>query len=184
MADSAAAPAASCRNLRRGNSVIVSSFTIGFAKNATARYYSDLMPARMAVCGGRPPLDRGGCPDAAPSPAKAFRDKCPASGRADRPAGPAEPSITGQDDRLIAMFDANLVEHSSNVVTHRLFRETEQSGDLRVVEAFCNRVEYRPFPRREIAQAQCVAAGPAVVSRLGQKLPHLGVYPRPCRLLR
>jgi hypothetical protein len=50
------------------------------------------------------------------------RDKCPASARVDEPAGLAEPGVTGEHDRLITVFDANLVEDPRDMIADGLFR--------------------------------------------------------------
>ena len=62
------------------------------------------------------------------------------------PASP-EARFTGKHDRLIAMFDANLVEDPGDVIADRFFRESKRCGELRIVEALGDAFQNGPLTR-------------------------------------
>src|SRR5262245_38071467 len=118
------------------------------------------------------------------------RDKCPGSERfqekwepAFRPkmqaqelalldvaAGPPETRLARQHDGLITLLDADLVEHPGDVVAHRLLREPQRRGDLRVVEALGDAFEHRALARSQLIEWQRrFAALRAHAARFGEK---------------
>src|SRR5262249_61939117 len=72
----------------------------------------------------------------------------------DEAAGPAEAGLAGQHDGLIAVLDADLVEDPGDVVAHRLLREPQRGGDLRVAETLGDAFEHGTLARRELLERQ------------------------------
>src|SRR5581483_9685674 len=106
------------------------------------------------------------------------RDGCPGSASAER-AVEAEPGLACAHDRLVTVFDADLVENARDVVAHRLLGQLQGGGNLAIVEAAGNAFEHRTLACRELVERQG-AAGRDL--RLRQKFPHLADELRPCRL--
>lgn len=96
----------------------------------------------------------------------------------------AEARITRKHDRLIAVFDANLVEDSTDMIADGLCRQTKRTGDLRIIEAFGDTFKHCPFARRQFIQWQSFRGGHARTARLSEKPPHLGDQLRPSWLVR
>src|SRR5579862_10021430 len=79
--------------------------------------------------------------------ASANRDSSPGSAHADLGCK-SQPCFARTHDRLIAMFDAYLVEHARDVVAHGLLREPKRGGDFRIVQAPGDAFEHGALARR------------------------------------
>ena len=73
-----------------------------------------------------------------------------------RPAFQAEASLARPHDRLIAVFNADLVEHTGDVVADSFLRHAERGGDLVIVETLSDGIQYVTLALGELTKRQGV----------------------------
>ena len=94
--------------------------------------------------------------------------------RSDEAARDAETRLAGEHDRLVSMLNTKLVEDACNVVAHRLLRQIERRGDLRVVQTTGDAFEDVALTGGQITEREREAAGCRYGARLGKKRADLG----------